>query len=202
MTIAAGDIVRCTLWYNLPDLQTNQNVCYYLAGAGVSDTDANVATALEAQMDTSYALLDTILDANIEPGEIKLSKYNAGTNKWESFATSVVTEPDGAGVGITMANTVAGVVRFFTDGLGQQGRKYISGIMQGNLTENTWTGPTITALLNYGQAYHDAVAVAGGNLLPGWWDVVNKAHRAYNTQVAVNAIAGTQVRRKPGRGSV
>lgn len=202
MAIVAGDIVRVDSYYNLNDLQTNQNVTYYLAGAGVSDTDVNVANAIESAQEGAYNNLNTVLDADIEPGGANFSKYDPVTQLWEQFATRIYTDPDGSAAGNTMPNINAGVIRFFTDGFGQQGRKYLSGFTSTQAANNEWVGTGVTALTNFAAAWNNAVAVAGGNMLPGWWSTKDSTHRAYNTTFAVNAVCGHQTRRKAGRGSV
>lgn len=200
MTIVAGDIIRCVVKYNLPDLQVNTNVGHYLASAGVADTDANVSNALATQMILAYANLEASLEAGVEPGDMVLSKFDPITSKFEQFSTVPLTSPDGAGVGDFTPNIISAVVRFFTDGLGQQGRKFLSGFLEGLVIGNDLGAALVTACVNYALDYHDAVPVAGGTLLAGWFDRVAELHRAYNLVLSVNTVAGSQIRRKPGRG--
>ena len=200
MTIIAGDIIRCVVKYNLSDLQVNTNVNYYLASAGVAETDSNVSTALATQMITAYTNLIASLEVGVEPGDMILSKFDPVTSKFEQFATVPLSEPDGTGIGDFTPNIVSAVVRFFTDGLGQQGRKFLSGFLEGLIIGNDIGAALVTALANWALDYHDAVAVAGGTLIPGWFDRALEVHRAYNLVLEVNTIAGSQIRRKPGRG--
>lgn len=201
MAIAAGDVVRVVLTYLLPDIQVNTNVFHYLAGSGVSDTDANVVTAISALMDTTYTTLEASLDATIAPGELIYSKRNPVSGKFEQFAVDSGSAPNGAAAGDPTPNIVACVVRFHSDGVGQQGRKFLSGFNEALFSENTMVGSLVSALVAFAASANNSVAVAGGNMIPGWWSEVDTVHRAYSTVSSISNIPGSMIRRKPGRGN-
>lgn len=200
MAINAGDVLRVVLTYELPDLQVNTNVFHYLAGSGVSDTDANVVSAISSNLDTAYTDLEASLDAIIAPGEVIYSKRDPITGKWEQFAVDSGTAPNGGAAGDPTPNVAAAVVRFHSDGIGQQGRKFLSGFNEQLITENIMQAGLVSALVSYGADINNTVAVAGGNMIPGWWSEVDTIHRAYSQVLSVSNVIGTMVTRKPGRG--
>lgn len=200
MAILAGDVLRCTIQYNLAGTAAHQNVWYYEAGAGVNDTEANVMSALTTQFDVAYALLEPELATDVTDDEVVFAKRNPVDGKWNKIGTGNTTKPNGTGAAGQLPNGVAAVIRWLTDGVGEQGRKFIGGLDNGAIVDNIVQAAAITVLTNFGNSMDNAIGVSGGLMVPGWWSEASTVFRPFNTTEIINTIAGYQRRRKPGIG--
>lgn len=200
MAIVTGDVLRVVFNYNLADLQTNKNIFYFEAGAGVNDSEANVINLIGTALDVAYALLNADYATDVTDSEAVFSKRNPVTGKWEQIGTDDSAQPNGTGTGAQIPNVAPAVIRFTSLGVGQQGRKFLSGFDTTSANDNTLNGSTIANLLLWFAAVNSLVAVAGGNMAPGWWSDVDTVFRLWDVAGFVNTRLGTMVRRRPGRG--
>jgi hypothetical protein len=200
MAVTAGDIVRVTVNSILPGPNTAQNIHYYLAGSGYNETEANTVNTVGAQADAAYALLNSIISNAVNPGGVDVAVSTDGGSTFNAIGTYVPSTYSPAAATQMLPHGAAAIVRFQTDGLGEQGRKFIGGIVEGNQTESNLDAGAIAALINFGNSLNNLLVTGTGTLMPGWYSVVNTAFRPYSNTYVVNAVIGYQRRRKPGVG--
>lgn len=197
MTVNTGDIlqVRAKYSYGVDDYV---NVYHFKADFTASQTDLAVLGAVRAMLDDAYDHLDTLISNNVTFDTIEVINLTqdmaVGEDDW-------VTLTAGANVDSPLPTQVACVVRFFTNVLGSQGRKFLSTFTE---TENVYGGTLsaglTTALGNYAAEILAGVVISAGNeLIPGNWNAT-LARFAEWTSAFINERMGTQRRRKVGVG--
>lgn len=201
MTISFGDDLRAVIHLDHAGLSGMQNVLHYEAGAGVSDSEANVVAAITSQVLTILANVATLTANNVLGVEVVCSKRNTGTGKWEAFGIGDISGWSGSSAAEYLPHGAAGLIRYFTSGVGNQARHFVGGFTEDSNNDGVVTGPLLTALGNYAADVVANIAVAGGNLGATWWSDVDVVARDRDSGYVVNTVWSYQRRRRPGVGS-
>lgn len=200
MTISFGDDIRAVVNMLWSGESIYQNVLYYVAGVGVSGPEATVIDAIGDHLLTAYNTLNAVVSLNLDGVEVEFYKRNTGTGKWDGIGSYDFTGWLPTGAGEFLPEGVAAVIRFFADAVGNQGRKFIAGLLEAGTTGGVWTSTVTTALVNYATELVSDVTTSGGDMQPGWWNLENLDVYEFNGSFAVNTVPGYQRRRKPGVG--
>lgn len=165
------------------------------------------AQITEVGSDTSESLWDVYMTALVaDLGDLTHTSvnfyayetYQLNAGSWELLDT-VTIDVDGVNTGQALLNAAAWVLIGKAPGIRHFGRKFISGIAEGNVNANVGDGSIGTvlaaALLDYISPVN---GISGGSLIPG---VVDKNGSFWGfTGGVVSNLLGTMRRRKPGVG--
>ena len=200
-----GDILRVVLDGTTIDSQTWQNVWHFYVSAGTSiDYDAILA-GIEASFDTSYALIESQLSDGVQTRDIILSEWDFTNHEWDGKSQSSAGCLTGA---LAVEDLPAGnavVVRFFTEELRRQGRKFIPGIVESLCNGNDLAAALVTAALNFAGDVVGSITADGITCQPCTFSddalsVRYETHSLFNGDYFVNSKSGYQRRRQVGAG--
>ena len=201
MTIAFGDEVRAAVSMVYRGVDIFQNVYHYEAGVGVDATEESVKSALRVHLLSAYNNLNAQVAEELVGLQIDFWKRNTGTAKWDAIGVKDFSTWLPSNASDELPSGVAAVVRFFTSGIGRQGRKFIAGLADTAFVDGALVAAAITAISNYADEIVEAVAVTGGDMDPGWWSEIDTLIYEMDGSYVINAIPGYQRRRKQGVGS-
>ncbi len=199
MTVSAGDIFRVALEWSLPDLVTAYNVLGLVNSTGTC-TDAELLTAVDAWLVTALAFVQTTISDDVDVVEARVSRMLWSLGEWvvtEVLGTvfPVFTATDATDM---LPHAVAGVITFPTIAPTRKGKVFLPGLTDNDAIASTLSAGALTALGNF-------ATNISAPLLPGtavlWYNILcNDGITRGALSYRVNALSGTQRRRKPGVG--
>lgn len=198
MSVTSGDILRVVASMLWTDGNVNQNVYNaVITGGGSPFDDADIVDDAEAWLDAMYANLTGQISELIDGNEVIVYKYDSIDDDWDEVGSQAWTwNPTNAGD--QLPRGVAGLVRLWTSDADVQGKKYIPGTTEGNLTDGLFTAPMISAMLDFAADWGTAFVggVSGATFTPGVWSVAGTVFKAAVDHVATSTIPAYQRRRK------
>lgn len=200
MTVVFSDDLRAVVKLLYDNVVTVMNVYHYEAGTGVSDTEANVVSAIATHLDAAYDTLRDQMNEKMVGNEVEVLRRNPATNKWTTIGVADFTAWSGDDTTDEGATGVAAVVRFHSVGTGRQSRKFLGVLSSTEYQDGVLFSTTLTALGNYATLIDNTIAVSGGNLHPQWWSEVDGFGYDMDGGFTINTIPGYQRRRKLGVG--
>ena len=198
MSVADNDILRIVASFLWTDGEINQNVfnCLISGGGGPYD-DQDVADDAEDWLDNMYANFNTSMSDEIDGNETLVYKYDTVGEDWDEVTSNALTFNPVAAVD-QLPRGVALLARLWTTDPDVQGRKFIPGLVETNVTDGLFTGAIITSALAFAADWYLPFvgAATGANFTPGIWSVVQKALLLGVDHIAVSSIPAYQRRRK------
>lgn len=199
------DILRSTLVGVMLDSQTWMNVWHYRVVSGTELDYAVINDAIEAHMDTAYALIEASVASSVDTIDLLLSEWDFTDNEWDGKDQSSAGCLNGSGAGDSAPNGISAVVRFVTDEIRRQGRKFIPGVIETHLSGNTISVGFASDLVDFADIMAADVTAGGATLRPCVFnDKVGtprfETSSDFTGDLFVNADVGYQRRRQVGAG--
>ena len=198
MTVADNEILRVVASMLWTDGNVNQNVynCK-VSGGGGPYADSDVIDDMEDWLDNMYANLTGTMSDEIDGNEVIVYKWDAVGQDWDEVGSQSWTY-DPTVAQEQLPRGVAALVRLWTTDPDVQGKKYIPGLTETNVTDGLFGAGTITQLLAFALDWYTGFVggVSGATFTPGIWSVVAKAFLAAVDHYATSTIPAYQRRRK------
>lgn len=204
----ANEIVRVTCRFKNQDSGDIVNVWHFRIVTAPSTDDNDVADELTTFLDTLYSNAAAAMTSKTDPYDIRFDivAYSGGketlvrnirTDSW-----TLTTPPSSTGDGLPMMD--AAVINFRTAYPKVFGRKYMGAISEGNQADGVLTGGAVTIWDALAADLIGGVAGAVGTYVTGV--ISPKVGPSFNyfasfVGYVVNAVMGTQRRRRKNRGS-
>jgi len=198
MTVSDGDILRVSAEISKQN-DTYVNVYHLKASFASDQDDEDVFDAVRAWLGDAYDYLDDLMNDGYDFEQVTVVNLTqdtvVGQDDWDTVTSGASNADD-------LPRQCAPVIRFPTNVLGSQGRKFMLGFTE---TENSGSGnlsSTLqTALGNFAAEILDGVAVTiNDDLIPGNWNIGLSRFVPWISAI-VNTFFGTQRRRVVGSGS-
>lgn len=201
-----GDILRATLKGDIRNADVVNLVFHYIVTAGTELDYVVIATAIESALRIAFAGMESALSTDFDMDEMDLFEWDFALNEFDGKASVVSTALNGLNAGNMMPSGISVVMRFATEELRRQGRKFIPGltepdVLQDGLQSSILTPSVVTvALLN------NDITAGGVTLRPCTWNTkvggprFETASRFIQTSF-VNTLVGYQRNRQPGAGA-
>lgn len=198
MPLNVGDVIRVVA--RMSDTVDDILNVYHLLIAG-SEAPSNEAllTAISTAMETAYTLIDHIMPDNIDSDTIEV--YNVTADEFVGFG-DWGTFTGGDSTSWQLPPQVSPLVRFLTDTLGSQGRKFLPPFVNFETIDNDGSllPATITAMGNFGTVFLNDLNFPFGSAPFGNWNATLNRFSPW-TAVVPNDQTATQRRRYRGKGS-
>lgn len=208
MTVYEGDLIRVTCRFKSTQSGDIVNVYHFWVSAGASASDSEMIADLTAYIDSLYSPLAGQLSNVSDPYDIRFDQVqlvggvevvirNIATQSW------TLTSPPAAS-GETIPAQNAAIVNLRTRFPRVFGRKYLGPFGEGNTGNGTFNASALTAFAAFGA---DLIGTIAGTTLTYVAGVLSAKAGAGNNFFAefvgavINAISGTQRRRRINRGS-
>lgn len=198
MSVADNDILRVVASLLWTDGEINQNVynCKVSGGSGPYD-DQDVTDDMEDWLDNMYANFVSSMSDEIDGNEVLVYKYDPVDDDWDEVASQSFTFNPTAAVD-QLPRGVALLCRLWTTDPDVQGKKYVPGLVETNVTDGLFAGAILTNALAYAADWYLPFvgAASGATFTPGIWSVAGTAFFAGVNHLAASAIPAYQRRRK------
>lgn len=206
MPVSDGEILKVVVVVDMPDTVIANNVYHYRLDDPTPDnpTDAQILTALDAEMTAIYELWDDEMHSGTNINKLVCDKveWNAVDDVWETVEHigEALLDIDGLGISNPCPHQVACNITFNTSDPRRQGRKFFMSPSEDGLDGSDVTAAVLTVLGNMASEILSDRAVTGSaELVAGI--PTNLGTFLPLAIAAVNSIAATQRRRKPGVGT-
>lgn len=198
MTVSTGDILRVVASMLWDDGNVVQNVYNaVVTGAGGPWDDSDIVDDAEAWLDNMYANITIKVSNQLDGNEVIVYKYDAVDDDWDEVASQAWTwNPSGATDQVPRG--VAGLVRLWTTDPDVQGKKYLAGLMETQMTDGLWGGSLLTDFLAFAADWYTPFVggTSGADWAPGIWSVAGTVFKLGVDHIATSSIPAYQRRRK------
>ncbi|NNG14473.1 MAG: hypothetical protein HKM22_04870 [Gammaproteobacteria bacterium] len=200
-----GDVLRATLKGVTVDSQTFNNVYHYVVASGTETNYTTIAAGIETALQAAFVGLEALLANDVLTGELELSEWDAANDEWDGKATVTADVIVGADVGQPLPGGNSIVMRFITESLRRQGRKFIPGLIEDNVDGNDIAAGLLTAASATAALLNDNIGAGGIIITPCTFnDDPLSPHFETTSKFVQTAFVNTQVgyqrRRQPGDG--
>lgn len=204
MTVQDGDLLRVAARHKGINGQDIINV-FAFAFAGTSDTDENVADAIEGWLNTTFGYFKSYVKNTQVSYDYKIDEVTWSGGHWtvvRNLGTFVWSNPNNPeGTGDALPPGVAGLIKL-TTGLGKSyGRKFVAGLLESTQESGLMSGAVLTALANAAtQMITGYEYIAGRTVTPVLLSEKTGFAHVFIDAV-VNAVMSYQRRRRQNVGS-
>lgn len=202
---STDDILRATLNFNIQGSSVGNMVWHYRVVSGTETDYVQIATDLETHLEGAFAATELLISDTVDPISLELAEWDFTDNEWDGKASVAANVPDGALAGDPYPTGIAALIRFPTDELRRQARKFIPGMVEAQITGDSLSAPLIAALVTSGALLNNDVVVGALSIRPCTFNDTPlsprfETHSDYSTTSIVNINVAYQRRRQPGAG--
>lgn len=204
--MVVNDILRATLKGTIASADLVEMVFHYICITGTETDYTAIATAIGTQINTAFGGLEAQTSTRINMNGLDLFEWDFVANEMDGKAGIVTTALVGTAGGAALPDGSAGVMRFVTEELRRQGRKFVPGIIEANTTDNALAAAWVTPALATAALLNDDIITGGATVRPCTFNSTVGSPRfetasKFVQTVFVNALVGYQRRRQPGSGA-
>lgn len=205
MTIDVGDVVRVVAEWDGPGGMLAQMVYHLKGKTGTAETPAVVAAAALTAMELAWTFIDNDLDNQIIGTVQELLQWDFTLNRWDGIDTRPYAALAGLTVGEIQAHGVAGLVKIFTVAARRQGRKYVPGYAENNISDGVIAPGALTNLALFASSLDNDVVAGALTLAFGTFNTeptspLFETFSEASQSVQAEGVVAYQRRRKPGTG--
>lgn len=198
MSITDGTVLRVVAQMLWTDGNINQNVfnCV-VTGAGAPWDESDIVDDMEDWLDDMYANLTSTLSDELDGNSVTVYEWDSVDSDWDEVGSQAwVWNPTNTGE--QLPRGVAGLINLWTSDPDVQGKKYIPGFTEGNITDGLFNAGVLTTLLAFALDWYTPFvgATSGGTFTPGIWSVASSVFKAAVDHYATSTIPAYQRRRK------
>lgn len=205
MTVAVGDVLRVVAEWDIPDGTIAQLVYHFIGVSGSTATNAQAGIALLAALEAAWLHVDSDINGQFTGSVFQTSMWDFTLNRFDGIDSRPIVAADGLGAGDSVSHGVALLIKAFTTSARRQGRKYLPGIREVNISNGTFVAAQLTDGALFMADLDDDV-VAGGLTLSYCTFNTEPTSPLFETAgianqtVQAEAISSYQRRRRPGTG--
>lgn len=203
---AVNDILRATLKGTIAATDVWNMVFHYIVITGSETNYGTIATAIDTAIDTAFNALEAHISTAVLATGLDLFEWDFTDNEFDGKAGVVSTALNGLAVADRTPNGLSMVLRFQTEELRRQGRKFIPGITEVDLSQNTVNAATLATLVTAMNLLNNDIVAGGATLRPCTFNDTPLSPRfetssKFTDTAFANTLIGYQRRRQPGSGA-
>lgn len=198
--MALGDIWRATVQFDMPETTIAQWVQHYQQATAGSPSATDIATQIAAMVTSTWSDITTMVDPEVTGDTVEVALWDAVAKEFNTLATASINTLAGTATAEMLPHQEAAVVLFFTNVGRSIGKKFVFGLAENQQENSILTAGAITNLILWAAGWDNTLNVGGSTIEPGNFNLLTEAFRAYVKTIAVNAVLGSQDRRRPGIG--
>lgn len=201
-----GDILRATLSGTIFFIDAVNMVFHYEVVAGTELSYSTIANAIGSALNLAFAGMESQLSDKVDMDTLDLSEWDFVDNEFDGKATAIVTSLIGTNAGANDVNGACVVMRFITEELRRQARKFVPGILEANVTNNAVDALMLTPAIASAALLNDDIVAGAATLRPCTFNTTVLSPRFETSSLFVqtafvNSLVGYQRRRQPGSGA-
>lgn len=201
-----NDVLRATLKGDIRNQDIYNLVFHYIVTAGTETNYDTIATAIEAALDVAFTGMEGQISLDVDMSELDLFEYDFVSSEFDGKASVSASALNGASAANMMPSGISVVMRFATEELRRQARKFIAGVTEPDVLQDTLQSLILTPALATAALLNDDIVAGGVTLRPCTFntDPLSPKFETESrfTQTAfVNVLVGYQRNRQPGAGA-
>lgn len=203
---AIGDVLRATLKGDIRNQQAVNLVFHYIVTVGTETDYVAIATAIEAALDLAFVGMESAISSDFDMAELDLFEWDAVLNEFDGKASVLSAALNGSSAANMMPNGIAVLMRFATEELRRQARKFVPGLTEPDVLQDTLQSNILTPSVASAALLNDDIVAGGITVRPCTFNTevggprFETASRFIQTAF-VNANVAYQRRRQPGAGA-
>lgn len=199
------DILRVTLNFDISGNSIGNLVHHFRVVASTSTDYVQIATDINTALAAAYLNAMDRISNQVSPISLELAEWDYVDSEWDGKASVIATTPDGLATGDPLPAPVAAVIRWPTEELRRQARKFLPGIMEVDSQVDSMSAASLTDFALSGALLNNDVSADGLTLRPCTFNDTPLSPRFetwsdFSTTSIVNLVYGYQRRRKVGVG--
>lgn len=200
------DILRFTLSGQIDQIDLFNLVFHYIVITGTETDYDQIGVDIAADLATAFSGMEGQITPEIQGDTINLWEWDPIDKEFDGKASGVTTALIGSGAGAAEPNGIALLMRFGTEELRRQARKFVPGMLELNVTNDALQSLILTPALATVALLNNDITAGGATLRPCTFNSNPLSPRFETaskfTQTAfVNALVAYQRRRQPGSGA-
>jgi hypothetical protein len=208
MTVLPNDVIRVSARFKHDTAGDVVNVFHWFAVSGsTGDSDEDVMDGIDTKLSDAYANVAANMTSMLDPYDIRydLVEWSAGrevvTRALGTRTWTLTTPPSAAGDGLPTMD--AAIINFRTPEPKTFGRKYLGGMVEATQNNGVMSGAILTNLAAFATELLTDIALTDLSLRAGTmsYKAISSTHFVQFLSAVVNAVLGTQRRRRLNRGS-
>lgn len=201
-----GDVLRATLSGTMFGIDALNMVFHYEVVAGTELSYTTIANAIGSALNSAFAGMEGQLSDKVDMDTLDLSEWDFVDNEFDGKATAITTSLIGTNAGANDINGACVVMRFITEELRRQARKFVPGILEANVTNNGVDALMLTPAIATAALLNDDIVAGAATLRPCTFNSDPLSPRFETSSLFVqtafvNSLVGYQRRRQPGSGA-
>lgn len=204
-TLNIGDVVEIIMTWDTPTASVAQNVWHYIMASGAGADSDDLLAALLTQQQVAFAEIEFRVADTYEAVLLEARVWDFVNNRFDGVGTLAMTGVIGLDTADPQVNQVAGLGRIITETARRQGRTFVPGLTEAQVTEGLLIAAAEADLADYLALWDTDISITGGlfnwctfNVLPTS-PVFETASVAVQSVIA-NTIPSTLGSRKVGVG--
>lgn len=201
-----NDILRATLKGSVGLIDDLNMVFHYIVITGTETDYSAIAVAIGSALNAAFNGMEGNISDRVNMTELDLFEWDFVNNEFDGKASAVVTSLIGEGLGAALPDGISVVMRFLTEELRRQGRKFVPGVLEADTTDNTILSGLLTPALATAALLNDDIIAGGATIRPCTFNSTPTSPRfetasKFVQTAFVNTLVGYQRRRQPGSGA-
>lgn len=203
---SVDDILRYTLSGAIDAQDLFNLVFHYIVITGTeTDYDA-INVAISAALATALGGMESAISSEVVSDTADLFQWDFVDNEFDGKASGVTSALIGTSVSASAPNGICAVMRFATEELRRQARKFIPGMINSNVANDALQSPILSPAIVSAALLNDDIIVGGATIRPCTFNSTPLSPRfetasKFSQASFVNALCGYQRRRQPGAGA-
>lgn len=204
--MVVDDILRFTLSGQIDSTDLFNLVFHYVCITG-TETDYDViAVNIAADVATAFSGIEAQIVTEISGDTFDLWEYDFGLNEFDGKASGATTALIGSNAQAALPNGISLLMRWGTEELRRQARKFIPGMTELNVTNDALQAAVLTPALATVALLNDDITTGGATVRPCTFNSNPlspryETHSKFTQAAFVNALVAYQRRRQPGSGA-
>ena len=201
-----NDVLRWTLSGQIDLVDLFNLVFHYVVITGTETDYDTINAAIGTAVSTAMSGLEAQLSTEVQGSVMDLWEYDFSNHEFDGKATGVTTALIGTNGGAAEPNGIALLMRFGTEELRRQARKFIPGITELNVTNDVLQAAVLAPAITSAGLLGDDITAGGCTLRPCTFNATPLSPRyetlsKFTDTAFVNALVAYQRRRQPGAGA-
>ena len=201
-----NDILRANLRGDFASTDIWNMVFHYRVTLGTESDYVVIATAIEAHLSVAFALMEGSISLDVDTQDLDLAEWDFSANEFDGKANVVSSALNGGEAGDPLPNGVSIVMRFITEELRRQARKFVPGITEIDCSANAISGGLLAEAALTSAILNNTFVAGGVTLAPCTFNDTPLSPRFETSSLFIdtsfiNSLVGYQRGRQPGAGA-
>lgn len=160
--LTIGDVIQIIQTWDTPTASVAQNVWHLVMASGAGADSDDVLAAVLTQQQTAFAEIAARVSDDYEAVLLEARLWDFVNDRFDGVGTLAMTSVVGTSVSDPQANQMAALGRIVTEVARRQGRHFIPGLTEGEITAGLYIAAAEADIASYLAIFDTDISVTGG----------------------------------------